>query len=45
MYMGATLRVFFEDEKKAVLTLIDAEFDKVIKPVVKGELVSKYWDL
>ncbi len=29
MYMGQTLRVFFEDEKTALLQQIDAEFDKV----------------
>lgn len=32
MYMGQTLRIFFEDEKPALLQQIDAEFDKV-----KGE--------
>ena len=31
MYMGPTLRVFFEDEKAALLQQIDAEIDKVIK--------------
>ena len=29
MYMGQTLRVFFENEKPALLQQIDAEFDKV----------------
>ena len=29
MYMGPTLRVFFEDEKAALLQQIDAEIDKV----------------
>ena len=32
MYMGQTLRVFFEDEKPALLQQIDTEFEKV-----KGE--------
>ncbi|XP_078348745.1 cytoskeleton-associated protein 5-like isoform X2 [Oculina patagonica] len=32
MYVGATLRVFFEEEKPALLQQIDAEFEKV-----KGE--------
>ncbi|XP_031697144.1 cytoskeleton-associated protein 5-like, partial [Anarrhichthys ocellatus] len=29
LYMGARLRMFFEDEKPALLTQIDAEFEKV----------------
>ena len=29
MYMGATLRVFFDNEKPALLQQIDAEFEKV----------------
>lgn len=29
LYMGAPLRMFFEDEKPALLTQIDAEFEKV----------------
>uniref|UniRef100_A0A672HCF7 Cytoskeleton associated protein 5 n=1 Tax=Salarias fasciatus TaxID=181472 RepID=A0A672HCF7_SALFA len=29
LYMGAPLRVFFEDEKPALLSQIDAEFEKV----------------
>lgn len=29
LYMGAPLRVFFEDEKSALLSQIDAEFEKV----------------
>ena len=29
LYMGAALRVFFEDEKAALLSQIDAEFQKV----------------
>lgn len=29
LYMGAPLRVFFEDEKAALLSQIDAEFEKV----------------
>ena len=29
MYMGATARVFFEDEKAALLAQIDAEIEKV----------------
>lgn len=29
LYMGATLRVFFEDEKPALLQQIDSEFEKV----------------
>lgn len=32
MHMGPTLRVFFEDEKPALLQQIDAEFERV-----KGE--------
>ena len=32
MYMGQTLRVFFEDEKAALLQQIDAEIEKVIQP-------------
>lgn len=30
MYVGATLRVFFEEEKPALLQQIDAEFERVI---------------
>ena len=29
LYMGAPLRMFFEDEKPALLSQIDAEFEKV----------------
>ena len=29
MYMGATARVFFEEEKAALLQQIDAEIEKV----------------
>ena len=29
LYMGAPLRMFFEDEKAALLSQIDAEFQKV----------------
>lgn len=29
LYMGAPLRMFFEDEKPALLAQIDAEFEKV----------------
>lgn len=29
LYMGATLRVFFEDEKAALLQQIDTEFERV----------------
>lgn len=29
LYVGATLRVFFEEEKPALLQQIDAEFEKV----------------
>ena len=29
MYMGAQLRMFFEDEKAALLQQIDAELEKV----------------
>ncbi|XP_056908660.1 cytoskeleton-associated protein 5 isoform X5 [Takifugu flavidus] len=29
LYMGAPLRVFFEDEKSALLSQIDAEFEKI----------------
>ena len=46
LYMGAPLRMFFEDEKPALLAQIDAEFEKVTwsfscaygKPFVPG-----YW--
>ena len=31
MFMGATARVFFEDEKPALLQQIDAEIEKVNK--------------
>ena len=30
MYMGTTLRVFFDGEKAALLQQIDAEFEKVM---------------
>lgn len=30
LYMGAPLRMFFEDEKAALLSQIDAEFEKVL---------------
>lgn len=30
MYVGATLRVFFEEEKPALLQQINAEFERVI---------------
>lgn len=29
LYVGAPLRMFFEDEKSALLSQIDAEFEKV----------------
>ena len=29
MYVGSTLRVFFEEEKPALLQQMDAEFEKV----------------
>lgn len=29
LYMGAPLRMFFEDEKPALLAQIDSEFEKV----------------
>jgi len=29
MYVGASLRMFFEEEKPALLLQIDAEFEKV----------------
>ena len=29
MYVGANIRMFFEDEKPALLQQIDAEFEKV----------------
>lgn len=29
LYMGSPLRMFFEDEKPALLSQIDAEFEKV----------------
>lgn len=29
LYMGGPLRMFFEDEKPALLSQIDAEFEKV----------------
>ena len=37
LYMGAPLRMFFEDEKAALLTQIDAEFQKV------GSLHNESW--
>ena len=30
MYVGASLRMFFEEEKPALLQQIDAEFEKVL---------------
>lgn len=33
LYMGAPLRMFFEDEKAALLSQIDAEFEKVREAV------------
>jgi cytoskeleton-associated protein 5 len=30
LYMGTSLRMFFEDEKAALLAQIDAEFEKVV---------------
>lgn len=33
-YMGQQLRMFFEDEKPALLQQIDAEFEKVQKLVI-----------
>ncbi len=35
LYMGAPLRMFFEDEKPALLLQIDAEFEKVNMPFWK----------
>ena len=35
MYMGQTLRVFFEDEKAALLQQIDAEIDKVRQELIR----------
>ncbi len=36
LYMGAPLRMFFEDEKPALLLQIDAEFEKVNMPFWKN---------
>ena len=33
MYMGPTARMFFEEEKPALLQQIDAEIEKVKKPL------------
>lgn len=33
LYMGAPLRMFFEDEKAALLSQIDSEFEKVCRVV------------
>ncbi len=38
LYMGAPLRMFFEDEKPALLSQIDAEFEKVNMPFWKTVL-------
>lgn len=32
LYVGPSLRMFFEDEKPALLSQIDAEFEKVKVP-------------
>ncbi|KAJ3596332.1 hypothetical protein NHX12_002741 [Muraenolepis orangiensis] len=55
LYMGAPLRMFFEDEKPALLTQIDAEFEKMqgqsppaairdISDKINSDLVSKIGD-
>ncbi len=36
LYMGAPLRMFFEDEKPALLLQIDAEFEKVNMPLFES---------
>ena len=38
MYIGAQLRVFFEEEKTALLQQIDAAFEKVCVCVCGGEV-------
>lgn len=38
LYMGAPLRMFFEDEKPALLAQIDAEFEKVALPEISLNL-------
>lgn len=44
LYMGAPLRMFFEDEKSALLSQIDAEFEKVGRmlpsPRVLGQILT-----
>ena len=40
MYMGQTLRVFFEDEKPALLQQIDSEIDKVLYDYAT---ILSYW--
>lgn len=47
LYMGAPLRMFFEDEKSALLSQIDAEFEKVgrasggMSPRVLGQILTR----
>lgn len=38
LYMGAPLRMFFEDEKAALLSQIDAEFEKVLDDTSRSVL-------
>lgn len=39
MYMGTAIRTLFEDEKPALLSQIDAEFDKVCLSFTYGSYV------
>lgn len=43
LYMGAPLRMFFEDEKPALLAQIDAEFEKVGTLWAESELKLVTW--
>lgn len=40
LYVGPSLRMFFEDEKPALLSQIDAEFEKVKIPKMNSPLVD-----
>lgn len=42
LYMGAPLRMFFEDEKPALLKQIDDEFEKVRKTWVRNRLIEEH---
>ena len=42
MYMGDTLRMFFDSEKAALLQQIDAEFAKVCKLIYSFSLFNNY---